>query len=46
MYIVSNLAKNIKQTLLLFQHREYRQNNLKTLINECNDEVTKYLNVF
>ena len=40
MYIGSNLAITIKQTLLLFQHREYRQNNIKTLINECNNEVT------
>ena len=40
MYTVSNLAITIKQILLLFQHREYQQNNIKTLINECNNEVT------
>ena len=45
MYKVSNLEITNKQTLLLFQHREYRQNNIKTSINECNNEVTYYLNV-
>ena len=40
MYIASNLTITIKQTLHLFQHHEYRQNNIKTLINECSNEVT------
>ena len=42
MYIVSNLAITIKQTLLLFQHRENWQNNVKTLIKKFNNEITVF----